>query len=143
MKDEDLYHGFAPEKQAEYEAELIDRLGEDGRKGIEASKAHWGRLGKEAMQAALEEGGAAEMALVERFRSGDAIDAPGVVPVLDRHRAWVSRMWGRDCPPQAYGGMADLYASHPDFRARYEAHGEGFTDWLTAAMKAYAARAAA
>jgi hypothetical protein len=38
--------------------------------------------------------------------------------------------------------MADLYSSHPDFRARYEAHGEGFTDWLASAMRAYAARLA-
>jgi len=143
MNDKDLYHGFAPEKQAEYEKQLIDHLGERAREGIEASKAHWGKLRKEDMQAALEEGGAAEMALVERFHSGDAIDAPRVTPALDRHRAWVSRMWGRECPPQAYGSMADLYSSHPDFRARYEAHGEGFTDWLAGAMKAYAVRLAA
>ena len=142
MKDKDLYHGFAPEKQAEYEEYLIDRLGERAREGIEASKAHWGKQRKEDMQAALEEGGAAEMALVERFRSGDAIDAPAVAPALDRHRAWVSRMWARECPPQVYGSMADLYSSHPDFRARYEAHGEGFTDWLAGAMRAYAARLA-
>jgi hypothetical protein len=38
--------------------------------------------------------------------------------------------------------MADLYSSHPDFRDRYEAHGAGFTDWLTTAMKGYAARLA-
>src|SRR6187549_3670454 len=92
MNDKDLYHGFAPEKQAAYEQQLIDHLGEDAREGIETSKAHWGKLRKEDMQAALEEGGAAEMALVERFRSGDTIDAPGVAPALDRHRAWISRM---------------------------------------------------
>jgi len=142
MKDKDLYHGFAPEKQAAYEAQLVDHLGGDARKGIDASKQHWAKQRQEDMQAALEEGGAAEMALVERFRAGDAIDAPSVAPALDRHRAWVSRMWGRECPPAKYGSMAELYASHPDFRARYEAHGEGFTDWLTGAMRAYAARLA-
>jgi hypothetical protein len=26
--------------------------------------------------------------------------------------------------------------AHPDFRARYEARSQGFTDWLTNAMKA-------
>ena len=62
------------------------------------------------MQAALEEGGAAEMALVERFRAGDAADAPA-----SRRRRSTgiargsSRMWGRECPPQAYAGLADLY----------------------------------
>lgn len=139
MKDKDLYHGFAPEKQAAYEAQLIDHLGGDAHTGIEASKQHWATLRKEDMQAALEEGGAAEMALVECFRAGDAITAPSVAPALDRHRAWVSRMWGRECSPATYGSMPDLHASHPDFRGRYETHGDGFTDWLTGAMRAYAA----
>jgi hypothetical protein len=51
-------------------------------------------------------------------------------------------MWGKECPLASYGGLADLYLAHPDFVARYEAHGEGFTGWLTGAMKAYAARTA-
>ena len=49
-------------------------------------------------------------------------------------------MWGRDCSPDAYAGLAGLYLSHPDFRKRYETIGEGFTDYLAAAMKAHAAR---
>jgi hypothetical protein len=36
--------------------------------------------------------------------------------------------------------MADMYLAHPDFRTRFDKRGEGFTDWLTMAMKAYAAR---
>jgi hypothetical protein len=35
-------------------------------------------------------------------------------------------------------------AEHPDFRSKFDADGgEGFTEWLTVAMKAYAARQAA
>jgi hypothetical protein len=51
-------------------------------------------------------------------------------------------MWSKECPPASYGGLADLYLAHPDFVARYEAYGEGFTAWLTTAMKAYSARLA-
>ncbi|MBO9582487.1 MAG: TipAS antibiotic-recognition domain-containing protein, partial [Sphingobium sp.] len=47
------------------------------------------------------------------------------------------------CPPEAYAGLADLYLAHPDFRTNFDKAGEGFTDWLVAAMKAYAAREAA
>jgi DNA-binding transcriptional MerR regulator len=144
MNDKDLYNGFAPEKQAQYEAELVERYGENARKGIEASKAHWGKAGKERMREALEEGGKAEMGLVEHFRVGDAADADSVAPALERHRAWIGRMWGdKVCPPASYAGMADLYSEHPDFRARYEAHGAGFTDWLATAMRAHAKRLAA
>jgi MerR family transcriptional regulator, thiopeptide resistance regulator len=143
MDDKDLYKGFDLARQAKYEEELSERLGEEGRKGIDASKAHWAGKGDDAFRAALEEGGAAEMALVERFRGGEAPDAPDLAATLERHRAWIGLMWGNKvCPPASYSGIADLYDSHPDFRARGEAHGAGFTDWLTTAMKAHAARLA-
>ncbi|MBO0749627.1 MAG: MerR family transcriptional regulator [Porphyrobacter sp.] len=141
MDDKDIYKGFAPEKQAEYEDWLVDNCGEPMRKSIEESKAAFGKLGEAEIREALEEGGKAEMALVERFRAGDAPEAETNASALERHRAWIGRMWGnKECSPERYGGMADLYLAHPDFRARYEAHGAGFTDWLTTAMKAHAAR---
>jgi hypothetical protein len=49
-------------------------------------------------------------------------------------------MRGRECAREGYGGMADLYLAHPDFRTHFDQRGVGFTDWLTTAMKAYAAR---
>ena len=141
MDDKDMFKGFDPAKQAAYENELADRLGENGRKGIDASKAHWAKEGNEAFRAALEAGGNAEMTLVERFLAGSAPQEESNVPALERHRAWIGRMWGnKDCPPASYAGIADLYGSHPALRARYEAHGAGFTDWLTTAMKAHAER---
>ena len=143
MKDKDLYEGFAPEKQAEFEDELVRRFGEGTRAKIEHSKAKLKELGDHGMRALLEEGGKAETALVDRFRAGDAADDVSLTPALDRHRAWVGRMWARECPPQAYAGLADLYLEHPDFRARYEAYEAGFTAWLTTAMKAYSNRLAA
>lgn len=39
MKDEDLYKGFEPSKQAQYEAYLVDRLGDQAR----ARGLHWAR----------------------------------------------------------------------------------------------------
>jgi hypothetical protein len=41
---------------------------------------------------------------------------------------------------ERYAGLADLYLSHPDFVARYEAIAPGFTEYLTRAMKLHAAR---
>jgi hypothetical protein len=49
-------------------------------------------------------------------------------------------MWGRPCAREGYAGMADMYLAHPDFRTHFDKRGEGFLDWLTAGMKAYAAR---
>ncbi|HEY6815360.1 MAG TPA: MerR family transcriptional regulator [Croceibacterium sp.] len=143
MDDQDLYHGFAPAKQAEYEEWLVDNYGGEAmRERIETGKQQWFKAGPEAMQAALASGEAAERALAEQFAGGTGADSTGLDPLLDRHRAWVSQMWGRECPREGYGGMADMYLAHPDFRTHFDKHGEGFTDWLTTAMKAYAARRA-
>jgi DNA-binding transcriptional MerR regulator len=143
MDDKDFYKGFAPEKQAEYEDWLVERFGGKMRERIDESRDALISLGKEGMAARLAEGEAAGKALAEAFKSGTAAEDPANDPLLARHHAWVGAMWDRACPPQAYAGMADLYLEHPDFRAKFDSDGgEGFTDWLTTAMKAYAARLA-
>ena len=63
MNDKDLYKGFSPEKQAEYEDWLVDRFGGDMREGIEHSKAKLASLGKAGMAARMAEGEAAGGAL--------------------------------------------------------------------------------
>ena len=37
-------------------------------------------------------------------------------------------------------GSADIYAEHPDFRARYESCRAGLTDYLVTAIRAFADR---
>ena len=141
MDDKDIYKGFAPEKQAEYEDWLVDRFGGNMRERIDESKAKLETLGKEGIAARMAEGEAAGVALAKAFQAGTAADHPAIDPLLQRHHAWIAAMWNRACPPQAYAGLADLYLDHPDFRTKFDSDGgAGFTDWLTTAMKAHAAR---
>ena len=143
MTDQDLYKGFSPEKQAEYEAWMVEHFGGAMKAKIVENRARFNALSKEEQQDALAEGGRAEIALLECFRAGLAPDSGDVLPVIANHRAWISRMWGNPGTALAYAGLANLYTTHPSFRERYEAHGEGFTDWLASAMKSYAAGEAA
>jgi DNA-binding transcriptional MerR regulator len=144
VKDKDLYKGFSPEKQAEYEDWLVDHCGEDMRQQIEDSKAKLATLDADGMAALMAEGEAAGAALAQAFKHGAVAKDAANDPLLARHRAWVSAMWDKACPPEAYAGLADLYLTHPDFRTKFDGDaGEGFTEWLTAAMKAYATRLAA
>ena len=143
MDDKDMFEGFDPKKQAEYEDWLVDRFGGDMREGIEHSKAKLASLGKAGMAARMAEGEAAGGALTQAFQAGTAPEDPANDPLLARHHAWVAAMWDTACPPQAYAGLADLYLEHPDFRTNLDRAGAGFTDWLSAAMKAYAARLSA
>lgn len=140
MANADLYNGFSAEKQAGYEAWLVERYGEPMRGALERSRKSYAKL-TPAEQAALgKEFHDVEQALAGGLRNGvdpasDAIDA-----LIARHRAWVGAMWGRPCPVERYAGLADLYLSHPDFVARYESIGKGFPEYLTSAMKIHARR---
>ena len=140
MKDADLYSGVvSPEKQAEYEQWLVDRYGEDMEAQIERSRKAMAEMSKDEMAAAMAELEAVEQGLAEGLRRGIPPQARSLDPMIERHRAWVARSWGRDCSPAAYAGLADIY-EHPDFRARYEAIAPGFADYLTTAMRSWAKR---
>jgi len=140
MKDEDLYQGFAPAKQAEYEAQIIDRFGEQARASIEASrkamktwsKADWERQGGEYAEV--------ESSLGKALADGLPPDSEPVLALIRRHHAWVGAMWSRTPSREAYIGLGQLYSDHPDFRARYEAVQPGLTEYLAAAMRAFAER---
>jgi DNA-binding transcriptional MerR regulator len=135
MADKDFFTGFAPEKQDEYEAWLVDR-GVTTRESIDASKAQLIAGGKAGMKTRIAEMEEAEAALAEAFWTGLDPNSPEVTPLLERHRRWVAGMWGRECDGNAYAGMADMYLAHPDFRNHFERHGEGFLDWLVKGMRA-------
>lgn len=136
MDAKKLYDGFAPEKQGEYEAWLVDRYGGDMPARIEATKTRmkgWGRGDYESVKA---EGEAVEAALARAMAAGLPTDSEAVQALIARHHAWVSRSWTPD--GTAYAGLADLYLEHPDFRAHYDRAAAGLVDYLAAGMRVFA-----
>jgi DNA-binding transcriptional MerR regulator len=144
MANADLYKGFSPEKQAGYEAWLIERYGEPMRVAVEQAKVQHAGLSPAAQKAAMEARGKElqelEEALAGALRNGVDPGSEAVDLLIARHRAWVSAMWGRPCSVERYSGLADLYLAHPDFVARYERIEAGFTAYLTSAMKLHATK---
>ena len=142
MANADLYKGFSPEKQAGYEAWLIERYGEPMRVGIERAKADFGKLSPAEQKAFFETQGRelyeVEQALAGALRHGVDPVSEGIDLLISRHRAWVAAMWGRPCSAERYSGLADLYLAHPDFVARYEGIEKGFAGYLASAMKLHA-----
>jgi DNA-binding transcriptional MerR regulator len=141
MKHAGLFKGFAPEQQAEYERWLVERHGERMRAHIDLSTRKFAQLTDAEKKALQDELSDIETELVEACRRDLPPDSLVLAPVLERHRAWVATMWGRECPQSGYGGLGDMYLAHPDFRARFEAIEPGFTEYLAEAMKAHSARA--
>jgi DNA-binding transcriptional MerR regulator len=140
MRNADLYKGISPEKQAEYEAWLVEKYGGDMPDRIKASRKAFAELSdaeKAKLQNDLME---VETEWAEAMKRGVAAESAALDPLLERFRQWVAFMWGRPCPPEAFAGLADLHLSHPDFVSRYDTIAAGFSDYHAAAMKAYAAR---
>jgi DNA-binding transcriptional MerR regulator len=143
MRNADLYKGISPEKQAEYEAWLVDRHGGDMPERIATSRKRYDALSDAERKALMDELAEVELAWADAMRNGVPADSRALDPLLRRHRSWVAAMWDRPCPPEAYSGLADLHLSHPDFVTRYEAIAPGFSDYHASSMKAFAARLAA
>lgn len=140
MPNADLYQGFSAEKQAEYEAWLIERYGDPMKDDIARSRNVMAKMTETESHAVMDELRDIETALSEGMKRGLDPAADAIDRVIARHRAWVAAAWGKPCPPAAYSGLADLYQTHPDFVKRYETIAPGFTDFLVAAMKAHAAK---
>lgn len=140
MTNADLYKGFSPQKQAEYEAWLIDTYGEPMQRSVEHSRKAYAKMTEAEREAVMQELKSLETGLAEGLRRGVDPQSHALDVLLDRHRAWISQMWDKPCPLEAYAGLADMYLAHPDFRTRFETIEPGFTAYLTTAMKAYAAR---
>lgn len=142
MKDADLYQGFSPEQQSDYEQWLITHYGGDMEQRIADSTKAYNAMSQDEKDEVMAELAAIEQGLAEGLRKDEPADSAAHDLLLDRHRAWVAFMWDRPCPPDAYSSLADLYLSHPDFEKRYEQIEPGFTAYLTDAMKAYVDRQA-
>lgn len=140
MADEDIYKGFAPAKQAEYEDWLVNQYGAPARSEIEAGKRRMASTTAEQMQAHLDELAGIEGDLAEAFRAGTAPGDPALASLLEPHHQWVAKSWNKPVGREAYEGLGEIYASHPDFRVRYEAIAPGFADWLRTAMANFARR---
>lgn len=138
MDDKQMYRGFPPEKQARYETWLEDRFGPAAKPEIEASKARMAAMSPADYDGFLAELESVEAALAQAMAGGLPADGEAVAPLVARHHAWVARSWARTPDRAAYRVLADMYRDHPDFRARYEGRAAGFTDYLVAAMNAFA-----
>lgn len=142
MNDADLYQGFSPEQQSDYEQWLITHYGDDMEQRIAESTKAYTAMSQDEQNQTMAELAVIEQGLAEGLRQNEPAGSAAHDLLLDRHRAWVAFMWNRPCPPEAYVGLADLYLSHPDFEKRYEQIEPGFTAYLTDAMFAYATRQA-
>ncbi|MDQ2582734.1 MerR family transcriptional regulator [Saccharothrix yanglingensis] len=136
MKMEELFEGFDADRQARYEAELVERYGEGAQAHIDEGKQRmrsWTKADAEGFMAEWREIGTA---FAELFDAGVAPDSPRAMEVTDRHHTWLCRSWTPN--RESYTGLGQLYVDAPDFKSQFDAHVEGFAEYVRDAMAAYA-----
>jgi len=138
MDDKDLYKGFAPEKQAEYEAWLIDRGGDQMKTAIDASKQAMKSMCKADFQAMMAKWEGIEGDMAKALTDGLPVDSVAVQAIMRRHHAWIAISWGREPEPESFAGLGQIYLDHPDFRAKFDNKQAGLAEYFALAMRAFA-----
>ncbi len=136
MTLEDLYKPFSKSKQAEYEDWLVQTYGQKMATEVASARERLSVNAGDTLNSQNEKLKSIEAALVATYEAGGNPKSAD----LSAHQHWVAEMWGYPCTADAYVGLSELYLAHPDFIARYEALSEGFSQWLTSAMVAWAAK---
>ncbi|XVS64125.1 MerR family transcriptional regulator [Actinosynnema sp. CA-299493] len=137
MKVEELFDGFDADRQARYEAELVERYGEGVQEHVDENKRRVKGWTKAEADGFTAEWKAVVQAYAELFDSGVAADAPRALDVTDRHHRWIRRSWTPN--RESYTGLGRLYVDAPDFKVQFDAHAEGLAEYVRDAIAAYAA----
>ncbi|HYN93896.1 MAG TPA: MerR family transcriptional regulator [Pilimelia sp.] len=134
---EKLFEGFDAQRQAGYEAELVERYGDGMATHLEESKRRVAGLSSadaERVQAQWADFAPRLVALIE---AGAKVDDARVQAVIADHYRWVTNFWTPD--RDSYPGLGDLYADAPDFRRQFDAAHPRLAEFLRDAMATYAA----
>jgi hypothetical protein len=126
MANADLYKGFSPEKQAGYEAWLIERYGDPMRENIEHARKSYAQMSRAEQEFLGRELQKVEEALANGLRTGVDPASGAIDQLLTRHRTWVATMWGRPCSADSYSGLADPLSCAPGLRDAIRANRAGF-----------------
>lgn len=140
MDETKMYLGFAPETQARHEAWLTERYGGEMEDRVAQSKSGLAAMGASAAQDLVAQGEALEAAFARALQAGAPAGSEATQALARSWCDWIARAWNRAPDRAAFEGLSRLYEDHPEFRARYEARCAGLTEYLGAALRAFAER---
>jgi DNA-binding transcriptional MerR regulator len=131
----EIFGDFLPE---DYEEEAKERWGntdaykESQRRVSEYTKEDWLKIKAE------EEGTTATFASL--FESGASPDGDEAMDAAEAHRMHITR-WFYECGYEIHAGLGDMYVADERFRANYDKHAPGLSEFIRDAIHANAKRA--
>lgn len=135
MSDIEMYEGFDPKKQQEYEQYLVDS-GKITQKEINESWKNIRHWKKENWDEHAKEGEEINLGLVQCILNQDKPGAKKVQDLIHRHYNWVKHFWTPN--RKSYIGLGQMYLEHPDFKNFYNQFHPDLVMFLVDAMKIYA-----
>jgi hypothetical protein len=133
MEMKELFGGFDP---AQYEAEVEKRW---GGAALDESKRRVTGYTAEDWTRQQAEQGAIYGAAAEAMKRGVDPASPAAMDIAERHRLSIDT-WFYPCTRTTHAGLADMYEADERFRASIDRAGDGLTTFLSAAIRANAAR---
>ena len=140
MEDKAMYRGFDPEKQAEYEQELVAKGGPQMQGRIDTAKAGmtgWKQADFDAMQT---EADGIEAGMAKALVDGLPVESGAVTALMRRQYDWIVKSWNQPAPAEAFKGLGQMYVADERFRARYGGRQAGLAEYIAAAMTSFADR---
>jgi len=137
MKDPEIYHGFSKEKQEQYEKQIIERFGEQGKVHTEEcrqnvkkwSKSDWDRSKKEFAEICTE--------LAVMMKKNLSADSKEVQSVIRRHYQWLKQFWTPT--RESYPGHGKFIADS-ELGEAYKVYHPQMPEFIAAAIQVFADR---
>ncbi|MFG3342067.1 TipAS antibiotic-recognition domain-containing protein [Glycomyces sp. NPDC048151] len=136
MAPETWFTGLDPATETQYRDEARRRWGQAV---VERAWTHLQELSPEERRAIPEAFNDINARLDALRAAGERADGDAVQEVVVDHYRLIARHWGSEPTAEAYKGLGALYTDDPRFKATYDEVGDGFADFMRAAMDAYAA----
>lgn len=137
MSDIEMYEGFDPKKQQEYEKYLIE-TGTITQKQIDDSWKNIKNWKKSDWEKFQVDGDEINKALVAAIKTQLLPSSTEVQKLIRRHHSWVKHFWTPT--KETYVGLSQMYLDHPDFRNFYTTYHPKLLEYLVEAMKIFSER---
>lgn len=118
MSDKELFKGFDPERQKEYEQYIVKSLGKPAEQLLEKSKRTTAKWDKDEWDDVKAKGDAIHKALAEAIDQDLSPESDEVQTIIHHHYQLIKRFYHPT--KDLYIGLTQLYVDHPDFKKFFE-----------------------
>ena len=135
MKEKEMFSGFSKEQQAEYERQIIERFGDQGKAHIKESKQNakkWSKEDEEKFKKEFTEICKELTLLLEKNFKENTTE---VQKVIRKHYTWLSKCWTPT--KESYAGHGKFIVDS-DLRKAYETYHLHLPEFISEAIQVFA-----